>query len=85
MDEQTKRVVEKIGDYSNVSMEQIFQIAQSVQYADFSDEATVRKLVRQLARMANRSVSMEKEDSIVESIMHHEIPSSIEDLQRFFK
>lgn len=85
MDEKTREIIEKVGDYSNVSMEQILSIAQAVQHADFSDENTVRRLVRQLAHVANQPISEEVENTIVESILQRSIPTSLDELHRYFR
>lgn len=85
MDERTREIIERVGDYSNVSMEEILHIAQAAQYADFSDERTVRRLVRQLANVANQPISEDVENRIVNSILQQNIPSSIDDLQRYFR
>lgn len=85
VDSNSKEVFNKIEQNSNLSVEDIYQIAQSIQHADFSDEQTVRRIVRNLSQMTNRSLTQEKEDSIVSSIVNNNIPGDIESLQRFFK
>jgi len=69
--------MEKIEESSQVSMNEIMRIAEAVQYSDLSDERTVRSLVRQLSHLANRPISKEKEDQIVQSILKQNVPSSI--------
>lgn len=85
MDQQTRRLMEKIEESSQVSMDEIMRIAEAVQYSDLSDERTVRSLVRQLSHLANRPISKEKEDQIVQSILKQNVPSSIDELQKYFK
>lgn len=85
VDSNSKEVFNKIEQNSNLSVEDIYQIAQSIQHADFSDEQTVRRIVRNLSQITNRSLTQEKEDSIVSSIVNNNIPGDIESLQRFFK
>ncbi len=85
MDQQTRRLMEKIEESSQVSMNEIMRIAEAVQYSDLSDERTVRSLVRQLSHLANRPISKEKEDQIVQSILKQNVPSSIDELQKYFK
>jgi len=85
VDEQTRRLMEQIERSSNVSMNDIVRIAEIVQHSDLTDEYTVRQLVRQLANVANRPISAEKEDQIVHSILNQNIPTSIDELQRYFK
>lgn len=85
MDEQTRRLMEKIEQSTHVSMDEIIRIAEAVQYSDFTDEATVRQLVKQLTYIANRPISPEKEEQIVQSILNQNIPTSMDELQRYFK
>ena len=84
VDQDAKRIMDRIEESSNISVNEIYQIAQAIQFEDLSDESTVRSLVRRLSRLANRPVSQEKEDQIVRSIINNEIPASMESLQRFF-
>ncbi|PKR78858.1 stage VI sporulation protein F [Halalkalibacillus sediminis] len=70
---------------ANISPHEIIQVAQSVQNADFSDERTVRKLVRQLAQMANKPMDQSKEDRIVEMITKNNKSIDQNTLQQIFK
>ncbi|MCP8616710.1 stage VI sporulation protein F [Salirhabdus salicampi] len=63
----------------------IFKIADSVKNADFSDEKTVRQLVRRLAKMANKPLPKEKEDQIVEMVTKQNVPMDMNTLQNMFK
>lgn len=63
----------------------MYRVAESVKHADFSDEKTVRNLVRHLARLANKRIPQEKEDQIVQSITKNNIPMDMQSLNRFFK
>jgi len=84
LDNEAKDIFNQIERNTNISMDEIYNIAHSIQYKDLSDEATVRDLVQQLSRLANRPISQQKEDEIVHSIINNRIPSSIESLQRLF-
>ncbi len=59
-----QNMFDQIQKKSNVQPDDIFKVAQSVQNADFSDEKTVRQLVKQLARLSGKSVSKQKENKI---------------------
>lgn len=85
MDEQMKKLLKSIEQSTHVSIDEIMRIAQAVQYSDFTDEATVRQLVQQLTHVANRRISDEKEEQIVQSILRGSMPRSIEELQRYFR
>lgn len=69
-----KGMFDKIQKNANISPDEIYKVADSVKNADFSDERTVRNLIRQLAMLANKPISKEKEDKIVEAIVKNKIP-----------
>ncbi len=80
-----KKAFDKIQQNANIDPSEIYKVADSVKNADFSDEKTVRKLVRQLARMANKPISKEKEDKIVQSIAKNNMPVDMQSLNKLFK
>lgn len=80
-----KNMFDQISKNSNISPEQILKVANSVQNADFSNENTVRNLVKQLAKMANKPISKEKEDKLVQSITKNNVPKDINALGQLFK
>ncbi|MBN8208000.1 stage VI sporulation protein F [Bacillus sp. NTK071] len=69
---------------TNVKKEDIFKLANSVQGADFTDEKTVRKLIANVARVANVNVSKEKEDRIVKAIVNKNIPFDLSSIAKLF-
>ncbi len=76
---------DQIQKKSNIQADEIMKVAQSVQNADFSDEATVRKLIRRLSNMAGKPVSKEKEDKIVKAITNNNMPADMNTLSKLFK
>ncbi|RFU66739.1 stage VI sporulation protein F [Peribacillus glennii] len=54
---------------TGVNMKDIFELANSLQGANFKDEATVRNVIKSVSKMANKPVSKETEDQIVQSII----------------
>lgn len=65
----------KIEKKSGVNMNEIFQLAGSIQGANLQDERTIRQIIRRVAVIANRKVSKEKEDELVKVILKN--PGSI--------
>lgn len=61
-----KNVEKKTG----VNMNDVFQLASSLQNANFQDEKTVRQVVKKVAQIANRNIPKEMEDKIVKSIIN---------------
>ncbi|MRH42392.1 stage VI sporulation protein F [Aquibacillus halophilus] len=85
MSEFQKNMFDQIQNNSSINPEEILKVANSVQNADFSDEKTVRKLVKQLAKMADKPISQAKEDKIVKSITSNNMPTDMNTLSNIFK
>ncbi len=60
----------KIESKTGVPMEEVFALANAIQYADFKDERQVRKIIRNVGRLANKNVSPQMEDELVRSIVN---------------
>ncbi|GAE91355.1 hypothetical protein JCM21714_303 [Gracilibacillus boraciitolerans JCM 21714] len=80
-----QNMFDQIQKKSNVKPDDIFKVAQSVQNADFSDEKTVRQLVKQLANISGKTVSKQKEDKIVKAITNNKMPKDMNSLSKLFK
>jgi len=76
-----KEIEKKTG----VPMEEVFALANAIQNANFSSEKQVRKIVRKVGRLANKSVSAEMEDRIVQSILQDGKSMDISKIQRMMK
>ena len=61
-----KNIEKKTG----VNMKDIFDLANSLQNADFKDEKTVRNVIRRVSQIANKPVNKDMEDQIVKSIVN---------------
>ncbi|MED4016955.1 stage VI sporulation protein F [Sutcliffiella cohnii] len=59
---------------TGVNMKDVFELANSMQNANFKDEATVRGLVKRVAALANRNVPQELEDKIVNTLINGDKP-----------
>ncbi|MCL7748660.1 stage VI sporulation protein F [Halalkalibacter alkaliphilus] len=55
---------------TGVKMNDVMRLANSFQHANFKDEATVRRLIKQVGRLANKPVRKETEDQIVHAIIN---------------
>ncbi|MBO9128252.1 stage VI sporulation protein F [Bacillus sp. 165] len=70
---------------TKVNKEDIFKLASSVQNANLKDEKVLRQLISQVAAMAGRPVSKEKEDQIVKMIINNNMPADFSSLSNMFK
>jgi hypothetical protein len=50
-------------------MKEIFELANSLQNANFKDEKTVRHVIQRVSKIANKPVSREVEDQLVKTII----------------
>lgn len=73
-----KQVEKKTG----VSFEELMTLAQAIQYADFSDEKQVRKIVRKVGKLAKKEVTPELESKIVESIVKDGRSLSLDSIEK---
>jgi len=85
VDKFQKGLFDKIQQNSNINPNDVYKVADSVKNANFQDEKTVRNLVRQLAKLANKPISKEKEDKLVQAIVNNKIPADSQSLNRLFK
>lgn len=79
-----KGIFDKIQEKADITPDEIFKVADSVKHADFNDERTIRNLIRQLSRLANKPISKEKEDKIVEAVIKKNIPLNSQNMDQFF-
>ncbi|MET1014519.1 MAG: stage VI sporulation protein F [Paenisporosarcina sp.] len=59
----------KIEQKTGVSMDEVFTLANAIQYADFSDENQVKKIVRKVAKLAGKPLTKEFEQQIAKSVI----------------
>jgi len=55
---------------TGVNMQDVFNLANSLQNANFKDEATVRSVIKRVALIAGRDVTKDVEDKLVQSIVN---------------
>lgn len=69
---------------TQVKKHDIFELADSVKAADFSNEQTVRRLIHQVSQLAGVPVTREKEEKLVKAITNNEIPMDFTTLAKMF-
>ncbi|GKV54790.1 hypothetical protein NCCP2222_07370 [Sporosarcina sp. NCCP-2222] len=72
----------KIESKTGVPMEEVFALANAIQFADFSDERQVRKIVKKVGKMANKDVPPHLEDELVRSILQSGSSFNMNDIQK---
>ena len=71
----------KIESKTGVPMEEVFALANAIQFADFSDEKQVRKIIRNVGKLARKEVPRHMEDELVKSIVNDGKAVNIQDIQ----
>jgi len=68
----------KVEQKTNVNKDTILDLASKLQTSNMKDEATIRDLVKNISEMTGKSVSKEKEDKIVSTIINDNVPKDID-------
>lgn len=63
----------KIEGKTNVDKKDIINLAKSIQNEDLKDEVVLRKLIEDVAKLANKEVSPEKTEKIIDAIKKDKI------------
>ncbi|MCM3761210.1 stage VI sporulation protein F [Alkalihalobacillus oceani] len=77
-------IMDQIQKKTSVKPDELLKLANSVSQANLQDEATVRQLIAQVAKLANKPVSKEKEDQIVNAIINNNMPTDFASLAKMF-
>lgn len=70
----------KIEKKTNVSKENIVNIASKLNEGNMKDPNTLSDIIQELATLAGKKVSKEKEDKIIELIMNDKVPKSLDNM-----
>ncbi len=65
---------------TNVSKDDIFSLAKSLQTKDLTKESNIRDLIDDVSKMAGKSVSKEKADKIVNIIQNNKVPKDLNNI-----
>ena len=70
----------KVESKTNVDKNTILSLAQKIQDSNMKDEKTIRDLVQEISAITGKSVSKEKEDKIVNTILKDNVPKNIDSM-----
>ncbi len=73
-------IFDKVEKKTNVKKEDIISLAKSVSNQDLSDENNLRKLIKQVARLAGKEVTKEKEESIIKAVKKDKVPKDFKNM-----
>ena len=69
---------DKVEKKTNVDKKTILDLANDLNNGNMKNENTIRKVVQTLSSITGKSVSKEKEDKIVNTILNDNIPKGVE-------
>ena len=62
-----EKIFDKVEEKTNVKREDIISLAKSIQGKDMNNERNLRKLIQDVAKLAGKKVSKEKEEKIIKA------------------
>ena len=71
---------DKIEKKTNVKKEDIIKLAKSIQSTDLKDEKNLRKIIKEVGKMAGKEVSKEKEEKIIEAVKKDKVPKKFDNV-----
>jgi len=71
---------DKIEKKTNVKKEDIINLAKSIQSSDLKDEKNLRRIIKEVGKMAGKEVSKEKEEKIIEAVKQDKVPKKFDNV-----
>ena len=62
---------------NNIEPSAVFELVEKVQKMDLSSDESIRKVVRDVAKLANRPITEQQENKIVQEIMRNGINDNL--------
>lgn len=73
-------IFEKVEKKTNVKKEDILKLAKRIQGQDLNDEKMLRSLIKDVAKLAGKDVSKEKEEKIIKAVKKDKVPKDFDSL-----
>lgn len=70
-------IFDKVEKKTNVKKNDILKLAKSLSGKDLNDEKVLRTLIKDVAKLANKPVSKEKEEKIINAVKKDKIPKNL--------
>lgn len=68
----------KVEKKTKVDKGTILSLANKLQQGNMKDEKTLREVIHSLSKMTGKTVSKEREDKIIETIVNDQVPDHVE-------
>ena len=70
----------KVEQKTNVNKDTILSLADKLQKGNMKDEKVLSEVVDEIANMTGKSVSSEKKERIIKTIMQDEVPDNVDEM-----
>ena len=70
-------IFDKVEKKTNVKKNDILKLAKSLSGKDLNDEKVLRTLIKDVAKLAKKPVSKEKEEKIINAVKKDKIPKNL--------
>lgn len=70
----------KVEDKTNVNKETILSLANKLQRSNMKDEKAIKEVINDICNLTGKTISKEKEDKIINTILKDNIPKNIDKL-----
>ena len=68
----------KVEEKTNVNKATILSLAEKLNNGNMKDENTIREVISTLSSLTGKSVSKEREDKIIETILNDDVPKDVD-------
>ena len=75
-----EKIFDKVEEKTNVKREDIISLAKSIQGKDMNNERNLRKLIQDVAKLAGKKVSKEKEEKIIKAVKKDKVPKNFDSI-----
>jgi len=72
-----EKIFDKVEEKTNVKREDIISLAKSIQGKDMNNEKNLRKLIQDVAKLAGKPVSKEKEEKIIKAVKKDQVKDNL--------
>ncbi len=70
-------IFDKVEKKTNVKKQDILKLAKSISGKDLNDERVLCSLIKDVAKLANKPVSKEKEEKIINAVKKDKVPKNL--------
>ena len=70
----------KVENKTNVNKDTIVSLANKLQKSNMKDENTIKEVINDICNLTGKTISKEKEDKIINTILKDNIPKNIDKL-----